>query len=133
MDDSLFPDRKKIARYAHYQKLRPGECWLMIEHTWAVLDAMPPAVAEHEQAIADSLPEKMTYAHLGELASLHDDPIVEVRLGVEVGHLMLGLDSGRCLFVHGDRGMYEAWEMRIAPFRENQDPAKRWLLGSVDI
>lgn len=131
IDDSLFPDKEARDRFSHYQNLRPGECWLMLEHKWAVLDAMPFADAEHEQAAADSLPEAITYSHLGELASLHDQSIVAIRLGIAVGHLMLQFDSGRCLFIHGDHGMYEAWEIRVTPAREHPDPEKRWLLVNI--
>ena len=124
--DNAFVRAKKLPQFAVYAKQRPSyKSLLMTEYRWAVLATAPEPSTEQEQAVAESLPETTTNLQLTQLATLHSDPIVEVRLGVSVGHLILVFDSGRCLFVHGDAGPYEAWELRLmAPY----DPKSMWLL-----
>lgn len=127
--DNPWAKAKKLPKYAAYAKQRPSdECLLMIEYRWAVLETAPKAFSEQEQVIASALPEPAIDLQLAELAKLHGDPIVEVRLGVSVGHLILVFDSGRCLFVHGDHGMFEAWEIRVTSPDGLNDPENKWFL-----
>ncbi len=129
IDDNDFARAKKLPHFAAYAKHRPWyESLLMIEYRWAVLANAPEASAEQEQAIAGALPEPATDLQLAELATLHGDPIVEVRLGTSLGHLILQFDSGRCLFIHGDAGPYEAWEIRVMSPDGLNDTENRWLL-----
>ena len=100
----------------------------MIENKWAMLEQEPPADAEHEQTIADALPEMRTDIHLGQLAALQDDPIVSIRLGVTFGHLIVQFASGRCLFIQGNHELFESWEIRITPPKALRDPNSQWFL-----
>ncbi|HKW21782.1 MAG TPA: hypothetical protein VJO13_10430 [Ktedonobacterales bacterium] len=127
--DNDWVSAKRLPQFATYAKQRPpNEALLMIEHRWAVLANPPEASVDQEQAVAEALSEPATDLQLAELAMLHGDPIIEVRLGVGVGHLILLFDSGRCLFVHGDHGPYEAWEIRVMLPDGLNDPENKWLL-----
>ncbi len=124
IDDNRFVEAKKLLQYAAYVKHRPAyESMLMIEDKWTILATVPEASAEQEQAIAEVLPEHANDQQLTKLAALHRDPIVEVRLGISVGHLILVFDSGQCFFVNGDHEMYESWEITAM-----SPPENKWLL-----
>ncbi len=132
IEDNPYVNVKKLPQYAQYATIRPiGHCVLGISNGASVLDSMPEATIEGEQAIAAIVPRTMTDAHLAQLSSLHSDPIVAIRLGVDVAHLIIQFDSGRCLFVKGDHPMYESWQMRVVPPDELYDPAKQWLLVNM--
>jgi len=129
IQDNVYVSAKKLPQYVLYEKHRPlGQCWLMIEDKWAVLEEAPPADAEYEQTTADALPEMRTDQDIAKLATVHGDPIVEVRLGITFGHLIVQFDSGRCLFIQGNHELFESWEIRITPPKELRDPNSQWFL-----
>lgn len=68
--------------YLAYTKTRPyGILGISIGSTWTILDQLPAADAEEEQAIAAGLGETLSEESLHHLMRLRTQPITTLRLG----------------------------------------------------
>ncbi len=96
-----------------------GQTQLHIESNWCILDKMPDELP----VLKDDIDDINWEDEYKKVLTLRLKTITDVCLGEDVPHLIITLDNGQIIFVHGYHKKFESWQVEILG---NNDYKEDW-------
>lgn len=96
-----------------------GQTLLNIESNWCILDKMPNELP----VLKDDIDDINWEDEYKKVLALRLRTITDVCLGEDVPHLIITLDNGQIIFVHGYHKKFESWQLEVLG---NSDYKEDW-------